>query len=88
MFTTAAELWQEEVGVRLHQRNYERVAAGWRAWQLAVLQAQEERRQAMLCYAADAHRWVAAVVAALKQQRLLVFFLPQAGQMASSVLQR
>ncbi len=56
VFSTAVELWREEVGARLHYHNYQRVAACWRAWQLHVLQAQEQRRQAMLGYAADAHR--------------------------------
>lgn len=56
VFSTAAELWRDEVGARLHQRNYERVAACWHAWQVAVLQAQEQRRQGMLEFAAIALR--------------------------------
>lgn len=56
VFSTAAELWQEEVGARLHQRNWQRVQACWDAWQLYVLQAQERRRQAILWNAAEAFR--------------------------------
>ena len=56
VFGTAAELWREEVGARLHQRNHELLLACWDGWQLAVLQAQARRRQAMLDNAAAAFR--------------------------------
>ncbi|EFN53243.1 hypothetical protein CHLNCDRAFT_137152 [Chlorella variabilis] len=70
VFSTAVGLWQEEVGARLHQHNYQLAEACWRAWQLHVLQAQEQRRQAMLGYAAEAHRerrMQAAGLAAFRQ---------------------
>jgi hypothetical protein len=84
VFSTAAELWRDEVGARLHQRNYERVAACWRAWQLAVLQAQEERRQGMLEFAAIALRCAGAFadVAAARNPhmvlRVCILGIPQA----------
>lgn len=56
VFSTALDLWQEEVGVRLHERNHERLEACWGAWQLAVLEAQALRRQAILWNAAAAFR--------------------------------
>ncbi|PRW60080.1 hypothetical protein C2E21_1756 [Chlorella sorokiniana] len=56
VFGTAVELWQEEVGVRLHQRSFELLQACWGAWQLYLLQAQAHRRAAMLWNAAEAFR--------------------------------
>ncbi|PSC76642.1 hypothetical protein C2E20_0664 [Micractinium conductrix] len=56
VFGTAVELWQEEVGVRLYERNHERLQAAWGAWQLAVLEAQAVRQQAILWNAAAAFR--------------------------------
>ena len=61
-----------QVDVRLHQRNYERVRACWDAWQLWVLQAQEQRRQAILWNAAAAFREKELLVAGVQAFRLSV----------------
>lgn len=45
-----------QVGMRLHERNHKRLLACWSAWQLAVLEAQALRRQAILWNAAAAFR--------------------------------
>ncbi|KAL4458778.1 hypothetical protein ABPG75_013643 [Micractinium tetrahymenae] len=66
VFSTAVELWQEEVGVRLHERNHARLQTCWSAWQLAVLEAQARRRQAMLWNAAVAFRERQLLVAGLQ----------------------
>jgi hypothetical protein len=58
-----------QVGMRLHQRNYERVRACWDAWQLRMLQAQEQRRQAILWNAAAAFREKELLVAGVQAFR-------------------
>lgn len=59
VFDTAAELWREEVGALLHSRNYQKMGEAFRAWQLHVLERQEQRRQQILWNAAVAFRQVA-----------------------------
>ena len=53
---TAVELWQEEVGARLHAANFEALRRTFGAWQLLVIQREAERRQHILWNAAVAFR--------------------------------